>query len=101
MDMKTSAAPFADALKAAITTIYQTFPNLSYRPRPDDVKLLAAYIKSQSSDYPSYLDTLLEVENTHIELALVKYQNMHKPIKRSINKPLKTSPPLDRCDISF
>ena len=68
----------ADALKTAITTIYQTFPNLSYRPRPDDVKLLAAYMKSQDGDYPSQLDTLLEVENVHIELALTKYHNINK-----------------------
>ncbi|MDD1822521.1 hypothetical protein ACQKPX_03960 [Photobacterium sp. DNB23_23_1] len=93
--MKTSVAPFADTLKSAITTIYQAFPNLSYRPRPDDVKLLAAYMKSQGDDYPSHLDTLLEVENPHIELALVKYHNINK------SQPAKVSPALDRFDISF
>ena len=91
--MKSTAAPISDALKAAISTIYQTFPNLSYRPRPDDVKLLAAYMKSQDSDYPSHLDTLLSVENMHIELALTKYHSIHKP--------LKASPALDRCNVSF
>ncbi|MGR5062434.1 hypothetical protein [Photobacterium sp. DNB22_13_2] len=91
--MTISVAPIADTLKAAITNIYQTFPNLSYRPRPDDVKLLAAYMKSQGNEYPNHLDTLLEVENTHIELALTKYH--------SINKPLDASPTLDSCNVSF
>ncbi|WP_082060645.1 hypothetical protein [Photobacterium gaetbulicola] len=91
--MKSSAAPNTDRLKAAITTVYQTFPNLSYRPRPVDVKLLAAYMKSQSNGYPGCLDTLLETENSHIELALVKYHN--------INRSIESSPALDHSDIGF
>lgn len=93
-DMKSSA----DILKMAITAVYQAFPNLSYRPRPDDVKLLAAYMKSQDNDYPGFLDTLLEVENGHIELALTKYHNINKT---SNSQKTKASPALDRSNVSF
>ena len=63
-----------ETLKDAISTIYSTFPNLSYKPRPDDVKLLAAYMKSRDSDYPRTLDLLLTVNNREIELELLKYR---------------------------
>lgn len=63
-----------ETLKDAIATIYNTFPNLSYKPRPDDVKLLAAYMKSRDSDYPKSLDLLLSVNNREIELELLKYK---------------------------
>ena len=61
-------------LKDAIVTIYDKFPNLSYKPRPDDVKLLAAYVKSTDTDYPKSLDLLLTVNNREIELELLKYR---------------------------
>lgn len=63
-----------ETLKDAIITIYKTFPNLSYKPRPDDVKLLAAYVKSRDNDYPKSLDLLLSVNNREIELELLKYK---------------------------
>ena len=63
-----------EILKDAISAIYSTFPNLSYKPRPDDVKLLAAYMKSRDSDYPRSLDLLLTVNNREIELELLKYR---------------------------
>ena len=61
------------ALAQAITSIYSRFPNLSYRPRPDDVKLLAAFIKSQHDTYPPQLDLLLAEENHHIEGELNRF----------------------------
>ncbi len=63
-----------EILKDAISAIYSTFPNLSYKPRPDDVKLLAAYMKSRDSYYPRSLDLLLKVTNREIELELLKYR---------------------------
>ena len=62
-------------LKDAIGTIYTAFPNLSYKPRPDDVKLLAAYMKSQDTSYPKSLDLLLSVSNREIGLELLKYKS--------------------------
>lgn len=63
-----------ETLREAIGTIYTAFPNLSYKPRPDDVKLLAAYIKSRDTDYPKSLDLLLAVSNREIELELYKFK---------------------------
>ncbi|MGF1698761.1 hypothetical protein L4D09_00385 [Photobacterium makurazakiensis] len=77
--MTTAASkPVINGMNEAIDTIYTTFPNLSYKPRPDDVKLLAAYIKSQKTAYPAHLDILLSEENRHIEQALKKYHNINK-----------------------
>lgn len=63
-----------ETLKEAITRIYTAFPNLSYTPRPDDVKLLAAYMKSQDNHYPESLDFLLSVSNREIELELLRHK---------------------------
>ncbi|GHA60821.1 hypothetical protein ACFFLZ_02450 [Photobacterium aphoticum] len=63
------------ALASAIHSIYAQFPNLSYRPRPDDVKLLAAFIKSQHADYPPHLDLLLAEDNHFIEGELNRYHH--------------------------
>ena len=63
-----------EQLKDAIGAIYTAFPNLSYKPRPDDVKLLAAYMKSRDTAYPKSLDLLLSVSNREIELELLKYK---------------------------
>ncbi|MGF1680015.1 hypothetical protein [Photobacterium minamisatsumaniensis] len=73
-----------DIINDAIDTIYIAFPNLSYKPRPDDVKLLAAYLKSQEGDYPCHLDTLLAEDNRHIESALKKYYNISKLKQRTL-----------------
>ncbi|PSW17179.1 hypothetical protein C9I98_19405 [Photobacterium sanctipauli] len=67
-----------DGISEAIKTIYTQFPNLSYKPRPDDVKLLAAYMKSQDESYPLHLDELLAEENLKIEMALKKYHSINK-----------------------
>lgn len=66
--------PRNETLQEAITHIYSAFPNLSYKPRPDDVKLLAAYMKSQDSNYPESLDFLLSVSNREIELELLRHK---------------------------
>ncbi|ELR64910.1 hypothetical protein C942_02000 [Photobacterium marinum] len=63
-----------ETLRDAIGTIYSTFPKLNYTPHPDDLKLLAAYMKSTESEYPKSLDLLLSVNNADIELELIKYK---------------------------
>ncbi|GAL05006.1 hypothetical protein JCM19237_4372 [Photobacterium aphoticum] len=68
------------ALASAIHSIYAQFPNLSYRPRPDDVKLLAAFIKSQHADYPPHLDLLLTEDNQLIEGELNRYHHQQQTI---------------------
>ncbi|MBV1842298.1 hypothetical protein [Photobacterium ganghwense] len=73
----------SEALLEAIHTIYHAFPNLSYRPRPDDVKLLAAYMKSRDNNYPSQLDLLLQENNQHIEHELQRYHSKQKSVSRS------------------
>ncbi|MCM0149653.1 hypothetical protein KCN56_13970 [Photobacterium galatheae] len=62
-------------LASAIDYIYNAFPNLSYRPRPDDVKLLAAFLQSQRSDTPAFLGELMSSSYNAIEIEINKFHS--------------------------
>ncbi|KKC99777.1 hypothetical protein KY46_11175 [Photobacterium halotolerans] len=62
-------------LATAIDYIYQAFPNLSYRPRPDDVKLLAAFLQSQNPDSPAFLGELMNSSYSAIDIEINKFHS--------------------------
>ncbi|QUJ68710.1 hypothetical protein KDD30_06300 [Photobacterium sp. GJ3] len=62
-------------LATAIDYIYHAFPNLSYRPRPDDVKLLAAFLQSQNPDSPAFLGELMKSSYDAIEIEINKFHS--------------------------
>lgn len=61
-------------LGEAVEVIYQAFPNINYRPHPDDVRLLAAFLKDQQAPLSSSLDVLLESQVDEIQSAIDLHQ---------------------------
>ncbi|MCG2836354.1 hypothetical protein L6J37_05685 [Photobacterium sp. WH77] len=74
----------SELLAIAIDYIYQAFPNLSYRPRPDDVKLLAAFLQSQNPDSPACLGELMNSSYNAIDIEINKFHSRQGKHNQSI-----------------
>lgn len=72
LDMQ--VAHTAKELDEAVDVIYQAFPNISYRPHPDDVKLLAAFLKDQQAPSSNRLDVLLDCQADDLRSAIDFHQ---------------------------